>query len=117
VLGSPAIEIPEDTMNESKLEAPLRPAVLGAGPPSETTRHLAYAEAAFMLIECLMLVLIERGLFTVDEMLAQVEIAIATKQQMVKDGEHAEISAVAASLLGSIANSVAAATRPDRRHA
>jgi hypothetical protein len=37
---------------------------------------------------------------------------------MVKDGEHAEISAVAASLLGSIANSVAAATRiavtPDR---
>jgi hypothetical protein len=104
-------------MNESKPEDSLRASVSRAGPPSETTKHLAYAEAAFLLIECLMLVFIERGLFTIEEMLEQIETAIATKQQMVEDGEHAEISAVASRMLGSIANSLAAATpNPDPVH-
>ena len=88
----------------------------GAGLPSETTKHLAYAEAAFMLIECLMLVCIERGQFTLEEMLSQVETAIATQQQMVKDGEHAEISAIASGLLASMANSLAAARKSDTEH-
>ena len=81
--------------------------------PTETTKHLAYAEAAVMLIECLMLVFVERGLFSIDEIVSQVETVIATKRQMIEDGQHAEISAIAAAVLASIANSVAAANAPD----
>jgi len=75
---------------------------------SETTKHLAYAEAAVMLIECLMLVLIEQRIFTAEQMIATVEDAITTKQSMVLEGEHAKISAVAAGVLSGIANSLAA---------
>jgi hypothetical protein len=95
-------------MNEPKPGGTSGATISGAGPPSETAKHLAYAEGAFALIECLMLLLIERGLFTVEEMVSQVETAVATKQQMVKDGEHAEISAIACSVLTSMANSLAA---------
>jgi hypothetical protein len=77
------------------------------GPP-ETLRHLAYAEAAVMLIECLMLALIEQRVFTVQQMVGAVESAIATKRQMVAEGEHAEISSLAAGMLSTIANSLAA---------
>jgi hypothetical protein len=76
--------------------------------PSETVRHLAYAEAAVMLLECLMLKLIERQIFTAAEMVGTVEDAIATKRQMVTDGEHPQISAVASGLLRTMANSLAA---------
>jgi hypothetical protein len=76
--------------------------------PSQTTRHLAYGEAAVMLIECLMLILIEQRVLTTQQMIAAIESAIATKRQMVQDGEHPNISAVAAGVLSSMANSVAA---------
>jgi hypothetical protein len=76
--------------------------------PSDTTRHLAYAEAAVMLIECLMLVLIEQRVLTAQQMIATVENAIATKRLMVKEGEHSKISAVAAGVLSTMANSLAA---------
>jgi hypothetical protein len=75
---------------------------------SDTTRHLAYGEAAVMLIECLMLVLIEQRVLTTQQMVAVVENAIATKRQMVQEGEHPDISAVAAGLLSTMANSLAA---------
>jgi hypothetical protein len=77
-------------------------------PPNETTKHLAYGEASLMLIECLMLVLIEQRVFTVAQMVDAVEAAIATKRQMVRDGEHPEIATVAAGLLSTMANSLAA---------
>jgi hypothetical protein len=76
--------------------------------PSETVRHLAYAEAAVMLLECLMLKLIERRIFTTAEMVGAVEDAIATKRQMIAEGEHPQISAVASGLLRTMANSLAA---------
>jgi hypothetical protein len=76
--------------------------------PSETTRHLAYGEAAVMLIECLMLVLIEQRVLTTQQMVAVVENAIATKRKMVQEGEHPDISAVAAGFLSTMANSLAA---------
>jgi hypothetical protein len=76
--------------------------------PSDTTRHLAYAEAAVMLIECLMLVLIEQRVLTTQQLVDVVENAIATKRQMVQEGEHPGISAVAAGLLSTMANSLAA---------
>jgi hypothetical protein len=74
----------------------------------ETARHLAYAEAAVMLIESLMLVLIEQRVLTTQQMVAAVESAIATKRQMVQDGEHPNVSAIAAGVLSRMANSVAA---------
>jgi hypothetical protein len=78
------------------------------GPPSETTKHLAYGEAALMLIECLMLLLVEQRVFTAEAMVGAVEVAISTKRLMVKEHEHAEIAAVAAGMLSTIANSLAA---------
>jgi hypothetical protein len=74
----------------------------------ETIKHLAYGEAAVMLIECLMLVLIEQRVLTTQQMVAAVESAIETKRQMVGEGEHPNISAVAAGLLSTMANSLAA---------
>jgi hypothetical protein len=76
--------------------------------PSQTTRHLAYGEAAVMLIECLMLILIEHRVLTTQQMIAEIESAIATQRQMVQDGEHPNISTVAAGVLSTIANSLAA---------
>jgi hypothetical protein len=76
--------------------------------PSQTTRHLADGEAAVMLIESLMLILIEQHVLTPQQMIAAIESAIATKQQMVRDGEHPNISAAAAGVLSTMANSVAA---------
>jgi hypothetical protein len=76
--------------------------------PSQTTRHLAYGEAAVMLIECLMVILVEQRVLTTQQMIAAIESAVATKRQMVQDGEHPNISAVAAGVLSTIANSLAA---------
>jgi hypothetical protein len=77
-------------------------------PPSETTRHLAYAEAALMLMEGLLQLLVTRGLVTAEEIVSTVETIIATKRQMITDGEHPEISRIAAGVLSTLANSVAA---------
>jgi hypothetical protein len=70
--------------------------------------HLAQGEAALMLIECLMLVLIEQKLFTAEQMSEAVETALSTKAQMVRDGEHPQISRLAAGLLRRIRSSMAA---------
>jgi hypothetical protein len=80
----------------------------GEAPPSETIKHLAYGEAALMLIECLMLLLVEKRVFTTEAMVGAVEMAISTNRLMVKEHEHAEIAAVAAGMLSTIANSLAA---------
>jgi hypothetical protein len=76
---------------------------------SEEIKHLAYAEASLMLIECLMLTLIENNVLTTNEIVEAVETAIATKRQMVDDLEHPEIAAVAAGVLSTLANSLRAA--------
>jgi hypothetical protein len=83
-------------------------------PPSDTVKHLAYAEAAVILLECLMLMLIEHRIFTVAQMVGAVEDAIATKRQTINDGEHPEISVVASGLLSSMANSLAASRGSER---
>jgi hypothetical protein len=75
----------------------------------ETIKHLAYAEAAIMLLESLMLKLIEHRLLSSAQLVGAVEDAISTKRQMIHDGEHPEISAVASGLLRALANSLAAA--------
>jgi hypothetical protein len=90
---------------------PDRPDARTSGSPlSETTKHLAYGEAAVMLIECLMLELIEQRVFSVQQMVAAVETAIATKRQMVREGAHPEIASAAAGILSTMANSLAASS-------
>jgi len=74
----------------------------------ETVRHLANGEAALMLLESLFFVLIERRLLTVEDLVAAVEAAIATKRQMVEEHVHPQVAAVAAGVLSTMANSFAA---------
>ena len=95
-------------MNESGPSSP--PSVSSSEPsgPTEETKHLAYAEASLMLIECLIMALMENGVVTGAQMVKVVESALATKRQMVKDRDHPEIAAVAAGILSSLANSLAA---------
>jgi hypothetical protein len=62
-----------------------------------------------MLIECLMLMLVEHRVLTTTEIVVAVETAMATKRQMVDDREHPQIASVAAGVLSTLANSLAAA--------
>jgi hypothetical protein len=69
--------------------------------------HLAYGEAAIMLLESVLIALVDKGVLSVDEVVTAVENTVETKRQMVAEGEHARISAVAAGALTLIANSMA----------
>jgi hypothetical protein len=55
-----------------------------------------------------MSLLIQQRVLSVQDLIESVETAIATKQQMVADQEHAEIAVVAAGILSRLANSLAA---------
>jgi hypothetical protein len=70
--------------------------------------HLAYAEASVMLVECLMLVLMERKIVPLETLVESVEAAIEAKRGLVKDGAHPQIAAIAAGVLSKIANSLSA---------
>jgi hypothetical protein len=76
--------------------------------PSTETLHLAYAEAGVVLLETLMQLLIDRKVLDADDVIQSIETAIATKRVLAEEGNHAEISNVAAGVLSSIANSIAA---------
>ena len=52
-----------------------------------------------MLMEGLLQLLVSRQVLTADEIVRTVETVIATKQQMIIDGEHPEISLIAAGVL------------------
>jgi hypothetical protein len=77
--------------------------------PDERTKHLAYAEASLVLIECLLLTLLEQRVLSKEQIIAAVEAAVATKRQMLLDHEDPQITAIAAGVLKTMANSVAAA--------
>jgi hypothetical protein len=96
-------------MTEPIVPASAAPDALGTKPPdSEITKHLAYAEASIMLLEGVLQLFVARRLLTAEEIVGTVESIIATKQQMIVDGEHPEISSVAAGVLSTLANSMAA---------
>jgi hypothetical protein len=80
-----------------------------AAAPDEGIKHLAYAEASIMLLECLMLVLIEQRVLSKEQIVAAVESVIATKRQMVAEHENHQIATVAAGVLRTLANSLTAA--------
>jgi hypothetical protein len=96
-------------MTPSESTSPDSP--LPARSESETTLHLAYAQAAVMLIENLMALLAERKVLSLEELVETVETAIETKRNFVREREHPEIAAIAAGVLTSIANSLAATDR------
>lgn len=75
---------------------------------SQALLHLAQGEAALMLIECLMSILIERQILSKDSLIEAVETVISTKRNMVLDREHAPIASIAAGLMSQLANSLAA---------
>lgn len=84
------------------------PTGLHVQPPGEVQKHLAAAEAALMLVESLMLALIERRVLSAQHVIEAVETVIETKRQFVAEGSHPGISAAAAGLVSTIANSLAA---------
>jgi hypothetical protein len=75
----------------------------------ELAAQLAQGQAALLLLECLMLVLVERGTMTAEQMVEAVDTVLATKLEMVRHEAHPEISRIAAGLLSRIGNSMAAA--------
>jgi hypothetical protein len=77
-------------------------------PSSDVTTHLAYAEASVMLVECVMLVLMEKKVLPLESLTQAVEAAIEAKRGLVKDGAHPQIAAIAQGVLSKIANSLAA---------
>jgi hypothetical protein len=77
----------------------------------DETLHLAYAEAAILLIESLMLHLVERGLVSSSDLVEFMEAAVETKREMVREGVHPHVAAIAKGVLTSISNSVGA-SRP-----
>jgi hypothetical protein len=70
--------------------------------------HLAYAEAAVMLLECLMHVMVEKKLIAKDELVSAVESAINARKAMADANCHKDIAPVAAGVLAQIANSLEA---------
>ena len=76
--------------------------------PADVAMHLAYAEASVMLVECLMLVLMEKKVLPLESLTQAVEAAIEAKQGLSKDGAHPQIAVIAAGVLSRIANSLAA---------
>lgn len=77
--------------------------------------HLAQAEAAIMLLESLMIRLLERRIFSTEELLEIVETVVDAKGQMVAEHTHTRISSVAGGILKTFANSLAASRRKPER--
>jgi hypothetical protein len=81
-------------------------------PPSQTTLHLAYAQASVMILECLMQLLIDRKVIGIDEVIEAFDTAIETKRVLAAEHDHPEIARVAAGVLATMMNSLAAGSQP-----
>lgn len=76
--------------------------------------HAAAGQAALMLVECLMLVLIERGTIPAMELIEAVETVIDTKRNLAEEGREPEVANRAVAMLATFANSLAAAEPPSK---
>jgi len=86
------------------------PVAEGSDPASrDLAMQLAHGQAALLLLECLMLVLVEQRIMTAEQTVDAVETVLATKLQMVRDADHPQVAKLAAGLLSRIGNSLAAA--------
>jgi hypothetical protein len=78
-------------------------------PAAQDTEHLlAEGQAALMIAESLMLVLLEAKVVDKQTLIDAIETVIATKRAMLIEGKAPEVSAAAIGLLSSIANSLTA---------
>jgi hypothetical protein len=77
--------------------------------PDLTQRLLAEGQAALMVAESLLLVLLETKVVEKQRLVDAIETVISTKRSMMIDGNAPEVSAAAIGLLSSIANSLTAA--------
>jgi hypothetical protein len=77
--------------------------------PDETQQLLAEGQAALMIAESLLLLLVETKLVDKERLVDAIETVIAAKRSMIADGTAPEVSAAAVGLLSSIANSLTAA--------
>ena len=77
--------------------------------PDETQQLLAEGQAALMIAESLLLVLVEAKLIDKERLVDAIETVIAAKRSMITDGTAPEVSAAAVGLLSSIANTLTAA--------
>jgi hypothetical protein len=76
-------------------------------PAADDTEHqLAEGQAALMIAESLMLVLLEAKVVEKQTLIEAIETVIATKRAMLIEGSAPEVSAAAIGLLSSIANSL-----------
>jgi hypothetical protein len=82
--------------------------------PDEATHHLAEGEAALVLLEGLLHLLVGKGILTSEEVIGWVETAIDVKRQMAADGTAPELSRIAAGMLVKVANTIAASDPPYR---
>jgi len=80
-----------------------------ATPPDDTTQLLAQGQAALMIAESLLLVLLEAKLVDKERLVDAIETVIATKRSMLIDGTAPDVSTAAIGLLSSIANTLCAA--------
>ncbi len=86
------------------------------GTPTGSDRvYAAEAQAALMLVESLMLVLVERRVIPAADLVEVVETVIETKRRLAADGREPAVATQAAALLTTIANSLAAAAPPAKR--
>jgi len=63
-----------------------------------------------MLLESVLHKLLDRKVWSADDLLQAVETAVSAKCQMSADGEHAEVASVAAGALRVVANSLSVPT-------
>ncbi len=70
---------------------------------------LAHGQAALTLVESVLLVLVETGIVSTEEMLEAVETVISSKRALADNEEDRAISTAAIGLLIGIANSLRAA--------
>jgi hypothetical protein len=78
----------------------------------DTRQLLAEGQAALMVAEILLLVLLEAKVIEKDRLVDAIETVIATKRSMVSEGSAPEVSNAAIGLLSSIANSLTAVGDP-----
>lgn len=81
---------------------------------SDTTLHLAFAEASMLLMESLLLVLLERKVLSRADLMTVVSEAVDTKRNFIESGAHPHIATIACGVLKRLENSLAAAVLPLR---
>jgi len=72
-------------------------------------RLLAHGQAALMLVESVLLVLIETGIVAKEQMVEAIEAVISSKRDLAEEEERRAVSEAAIGLLSGIANSLRAA--------